>query len=258
MNASKSRPPREQTPVYRLQELRPGKFQRLLAERPAVIFPVGSLEWHGPHNCIGVDTIKIAALCEEIARESGVILAPELFYGQCETLADRPGTLAGISEDAYFEFVTGILEGFYHLGFRLVFCLSGHYEGTQTRPLRFALEEFQERHPDCQGFLFIEPDFTRYFPATADSPFALPMEPRYYRGDHAGVYETSLMLHYRPELVDANDLPTALQILEKMTVDPVRSSPEFGAHLARIIVDEASTFVREQLERWQAKNLASK
>ncbi len=73
-------------------------------EKPAIIFPVGSIEWHGPQNSIAVDTLKIKAICEDIGRQTGVVVPPPLFYGVCNTLKERTGTLSGILELTYKEY----------------------------------------------------------------------------------------------------------------------------------------------------------
>ncbi|WP_366522136.1 creatininase family protein, partial [uncultured Subdoligranulum sp.] len=45
----------------RFETLRPDELQALLAGRSLVYQPVGSLEWHGPHMGMGMDTVNAAA-----------------------------------------------------------------------------------------------------------------------------------------------------------------------------------------------------
>ncbi len=234
-------------PLFRLEELLPDQLLACIKQKPGILFPVGSIEWHGPQNCIAVDTLKIKAICEDIGRQTGVIVAPSLFYGVCKTLKERTGTLAGIPESTFKEYVKQIFIGFRHLGFRFIFCLSGHYEGEQIKMLREIASDMKKELPDMTVYIFIEPDFSRHYPIVAN-PKEMVMSAQYYSGDHAGVYETSLMMHYYPQLVDSKKLEKKLHIVNNYYVDPINSTPEFGAHLAKIIVDEASEFITDELK----------
>lgn len=234
--------------LLRLEELLPDQLLAYVKEKPAIIFPVGSIEWHGPQNSIAVDTLKIKAICEDIGRQIGVVVAPPLFYGVCNTLKERTGTLSGILELTYKEYVKQILKGFRHLGFRFIFCLSGHYEGEQIKTLREIARELKSQFTDLTIHVFIEPDFSRLYPVVAD-PQELLKGGEYYRGDHAGVYETSLMMHYYPQLVDPTKFEEKMHVVNNYYVDPVNSSAKFGAHLAKIIVNEASEFIIDELKK---------
>jgi creatinine amidohydrolase/Fe(II)-dependent formamide hydrolase-like protein len=71
--------------------------------------------------------------------------------------------------------------------------------------------------------------------------------------DHAGKYETSLMMHFRPELVDLGELPAKGDILgngARMGIggqDPREASADVGARLAEQIVSAVVTGVKERL-----------
>src|SRR5262249_48463809 len=53
-----------------------------------VVLPVASMEQHGPHLPVGVDTILTEALCqaaaEAVAGETAVVVAPTLWCGMAE------------------------------------------------------------------------------------------------------------------------------------------------------------------------------
>ena len=202
------------------------------------------------HDCITVDTLKIYSLSEQIAKKTQTIIAPPLFYGVCVTLKDRIGTLFGVKMKTYYNYIKEIFEGFYFMGFRRIFCLSGHYEGEQIRMIQKAVKKCLSTHKDLVIELNIEPDFSKIFPKTSLAS-DLMMDPKYYEGDHAGVYETSLMQYLYPELVDNNRLEENLHIVNKYYVDPIHSSPEFGKHLADLIVNEGSKLVENHKTQFQ-------
>ena len=71
--------------------------------RPVVVVPIGSVEEHGPHLPLGLDTFAAEMYAEEIAphlEEQGfeVILAPSLYYGVAQQALGFPGTLTINSE----------------------------------------------------------------------------------------------------------------------------------------------------------------
>ncbi len=50
--------------------------------KPLAYLPLGTLEWHGPHNVLGLDAIKAHALCERAARVGGGLVMPPLWWGE--------------------------------------------------------------------------------------------------------------------------------------------------------------------------------
>ena len=62
--------------LYRLEELFPAELEHRLVERPLVILPFGTIEWHSYHLPIGLDSLKAQALCERIAERSSAVLGP--------------------------------------------------------------------------------------------------------------------------------------------------------------------------------------
>ena len=72
-------------------------------------------------------------------------------------------------------------------------------------------------------------------------------------GDHAGKNETSLLLHYLPELVDLAELPEGelVHARDGCTVDAKEATAEHGAFLARTFLEQAAPKVRELLAEAQ-------
>jgi creatinine amidohydrolase/Fe(II)-dependent formamide hydrolase-like protein len=62
-----------------------GRFRRM----PLAYLPVGSLEWHGEHLCLGNDGVKIEEICKRAALRGGGIVLPCIYYAGhscCNTL----------------------------------------------------------------------------------------------------------------------------------------------------------------------------
>lgn len=65
----------------RLKLLRPGEIADTIARDPRLIVPVGTCEQHGPHMPLGVDTIIVERLADDLSAGSGVLVAPTVEYG---------------------------------------------------------------------------------------------------------------------------------------------------------------------------------
>ena len=65
----------------RLKELTPGQVAEIVAADPRIIVPVGTCEQHGPHLPVGVDTIIVERLSDDLSAEFGVLRAPAVEYG---------------------------------------------------------------------------------------------------------------------------------------------------------------------------------
>jgi creatinine amidohydrolase len=64
-----------------LKELTPGQVVEIVTADPRLIVPVGTCEQHGPHLPIGVDTIIVERLADDLSAEYGVLRAPAVEYG---------------------------------------------------------------------------------------------------------------------------------------------------------------------------------
>ncbi len=53
------------------EELLPQEFAARLARRPVGYLPLGTLEWHGPHNALGSDLLQARGLFRRAARQFG-------------------------------------------------------------------------------------------------------------------------------------------------------------------------------------------
>lgn len=77
-------------PIVRYERLRPAQIVAQREACPIVWLPIGTIEWHGEHNPVGLDTLKIHALLEVCAREIGGLVFPPLYYGENREQALAP------------------------------------------------------------------------------------------------------------------------------------------------------------------------
>ena len=74
----------------------PHELEAAMAACPTAFVPLGTLEWHGVQNALGLDAVKAHALCARAAREYGGVVLPALFGGVGGV--DQPHTIVMESE----------------------------------------------------------------------------------------------------------------------------------------------------------------
>ena len=59
-----------------LKHMRPYQLKKAVASDDPLLVPAGCIETHGPHMAIGHDTIIVEEICDRIAKEIDVVIAP--------------------------------------------------------------------------------------------------------------------------------------------------------------------------------------
>lgn len=196
------------------EELFPEEFEARVRENPVAFLPLGSLEYHGYHNVLGLDALKAWKICQLASEKAGGIVFPPLYLGldaysdiDLEKYPNKRYDCYHLDESI----LQKVLESYFHrmirIGFKKIFVLAGHY------PNRDVAELAAEKYKDEAQFVIVkEPDLV-----DGES------------GDHAGKWETSLMMVLFPELVDLSkgkDEKDRLMAVEGE--DPETSSAEYG------------------------------
>ena len=64
------------------ERMLPAEFRAALAALPVVFLPLGTVEWHGEHNALGLDALKAHELCVRAAHcAGGGVVHPPLYGG---------------------------------------------------------------------------------------------------------------------------------------------------------------------------------
>jgi creatinine amidohydrolase len=249
------------------ERLRPSQIVSRRETRPVAYLPVGTIEWHGEHNPVGLDTLKIHALLSRCAEEIGGLVFPPLYYGENReqglmeaNAADRdqiaakmalpienfsPGYMVDTIPDQnrnYVHLLVHILHQIKSLGFTVAVIGAGHYPLLDFARAAAALFHQEQSHPkmiawSMSGYELVQGQFTPC-------------------GDHAGKWETSLLMHLDPGMQDLEMLP------HDRKENPIgasnngiqESSAEFGGQAADAIVQAVRLRVEEFLahsERYQ-------
>ncbi len=188
----------------RFEEVAGFEVAQVISECPLAILPLGSLEFHGPHNPLGSDSIIISGIAENVAARTNGLLFPVVKFTQCPAhTAHFQGTLS-VRPEVMTMYLADLLRNILQLGFRKVFILNGH-DGN-IGPGRGAIAEVANEVKDA-ALLFAS--WWEFVSSKKLNALGLFHQPNGGHG-HGGPLETSAVAAFRPELIHldkARDLP---------------------------------------------------
>jgi len=193
----------------RLREMRPAQMRAAIEAGQPLLVPAGCVEFHGHHLALGSDTLFAEALCEGIAASIPAVVAPTIDYGPTGYALSGPelGTLdceVGAFEGYAREALRNLLE----MGWRRIQVIIHHQgmEGPEALCFRRAAADLAFTHSRAKHgrgwWGNTPPEAQEDWSQIHVGPSILPAAREVASGDHAGLWETSLLLHLRPELVD--------------------------------------------------------
>lgn len=190
------------TPSPMWKELTAPALRELAARDAFVILPVASMEQHGPHLPVGVDTILCEGVCklaaEAVQGAMPVVVAPTLWCGMAEHHMAFGGTFT-FDIPTYRAVLLAFLKSIARHGFKKVLIVNGH--GGNISALAAFL-------PDFAVETGLKVRATTYFELAQPGMPAILEDQERVR--HACEGETSLMMHFAGELVRRDKLPEAI------------------------------------------------
>ena len=182
------------------QELTAEELRAKAAADAIVILPVASMEQHGPHLAVGVDTVLCSGVCKaaaEAASELGIVVAPTLWCGMAEHHMAFGGTFT-FDIPTYRAVLLAFLKSIERHGFHRVLIVNGH--GGNIAALTAFL-------PDFARETSLHVAATTYF-MLAETALGPLLEDQ--KGvQHACEVETSMMMVLAPGSVREPRLPEA-------------------------------------------------
>ena len=156
------------------------------------ILPVGAIEQHGPHLPISVDHFQAESVSRAVAERMGAFLLPGIAYGNSEAHTGFKGTVS-ISSDTLKNIVQDITKNLFNQGFTKVGVLNFH---AGNLVLKLALREVN-LSSDTGVAVLCQPwqDIDEESKTILDN---------YGNEQHAGEFETSVMMHIDPAKVGSN------------------------------------------------------
>lgn len=179
--------------TYSLSELTWQEIRARAEAGSAVVLPTGSLEQHGPHLPVKVDTTLVTAVTAEAVRRAStvvpVLLAPTVWMG-LSTHHTKYFALT-LSFDTYQQVLVELLESFIRTGFRRLLIVNGH--GGNIDPVNMVVTKVRDRHSALVAAV-------SYWAAAAEAIDRIRESGPGGTG-HACEFETSCMMHLEPRAV---------------------------------------------------------
>jgi creatinine amidohydrolase len=224
----------------RWERLLPEEYRAAFARLPVVYLPLGTVEWHGEHLALGLDSLKSHGLCVRAAGRTGGIVHPPLYGGMGGLDKDATVIMEGeYSWDNHLlkPWLEKLCSEFHRLGFKAIVLFTGHYGHNQQIVVRETAVRMSSR---------------LRIPVIGLPEYLLAQDIGYL-GDHAGIGETSLLAHLEPELVK----------MERLAGDPdygatdeiaKGASAELGRLYTDKIVERLSALVTKAVS-WDSDKL---
>ncbi len=229
--------------IFRLQELTFTEIEQLNRDRSVVLFTVSPLEEHGPHLPVGTDIFTAEFFCEQLAgrirkeRPSWtVLMGPPLPIGasafdRAGTLLVRPRTVRNVTLDYGAALARH--------GFRYILVINGHGGPRHVVALEEAAASVTRRYGvrmlSVSGLVlwkFMRGKYTERLEKHLGRPFTSEEREAIGGDTHAGLWETSLLMLIRPDLVNpiyAKLPPARFTLLEALRRNyPLRLGNKMG------------------------------
>jgi creatinine amidohydrolase len=175
-------------------ELKTTEFAALDPHKTIAVLPVAATEQHGPHLPVSTDTTlmdgMISTVVGRLPDDLDVLFLPVQSIGKSNEHLHAPGTLT-LSANLLIDAWTAIGEGVHRAGLRKLVIANSH--GGNSEVMAIVARDLRVRYK-----MLVATTQWRRFGVPADTFAAFDTT----HGIHAGDIETSLMLHFRPDLVD--------------------------------------------------------
>ena len=218
----------------RYEYLYPDDVESILKESPICYVPLGSLGWHDLHSPLGTDSFIGHGLCVRMAEKTGGVVLPPYYWHIHGADTEGPyvwgkarGTLCTHNAEQWEAEIRTQVETIARKGWRVIVLLAGHV-GQPERDILDGIASEMRKPGETQA-VYVYPYL-------------------YAKGDHAGRFETNVLLGLRPDVV--RDVPSMGNPFAEQPKSA--STKEDGAEAVRQIVEGAVREVRDALLRTMA------
>jgi creatinine amidohydrolase len=174
--------------------------QAIAGGKTTAVLACGAVEQHGPHLPTGTDDYLGTAIAERAARIAGnALVAPTIRPGLSEHHMHFPGSFT-LRPSTFVALIEDYCESLVRHGFERIVIFPSHGGNADTMRAH-APQLARAFHGRCEVVVSTRSDrFQRMGELLAERGVSLGRA-----GAHAGYTETSMMLDYRPDLVDMEE-----------------------------------------------------
>ena len=199
------------------------------AEKRKVLFPIGVIEEHGPHIPLGSDILWSCAMCRMVREKLSAngcksVIAPPYYWGVNYCTGAFPGSFS-LKPETMRLVLLEIFENLKGFGFSEIYCFNYHGDSKHIHAITDAAKEANETL-GIHVRLVLEAMDLPLHGWKGDEDFLLVSDPKYpmewfeeqdpaeagLLDIHGGAFETAVLQHLYPELVDlekAKTLPSS-------------------------------------------------
>ena len=195
---------------YRMQDMTFYEVKEYLKTNKTIILPYALSEQHGKHLPLDVDIRNCDFMAKALAEKLGCIIAPTLNYTFSGGML--PGTI-NVKPNTFSNLVGEIIESLALQGFENFIILPGHGGSESLLHLKESLRILKWLNPALKNTLILLTQIWDFSPSWTK----LFAEKDY----HAAWAETSLLLHWCPEVVRMDKMELDEEdVAERLREDP--------------------------------------
>ncbi len=181
------------------------------ADRGAcVLLPLGVIEEHGPHLCLGTDIYTASTYCrfvKERLAQQGIeaVIAPPFYWGICQSTGSFIGSFR-IRRETARELLIDILHSLCEFGFTRIFGINAHGDIEQQLAIMEAFKAVSGIDGLLAAYLFPK-NILHHYGLTGEEAYLCPIEPQAIGVSasavpdiHAGDIETATIHTFYPGL----------------------------------------------------------
>ena len=242
-----------------LDKCMPRETSAAKANNTPVVIVGGTVEYHGPHCSYGCDTLVAEGLLKKLAEKKDIIIAPTISYSPSSyAVGDETSGTVHVEENAFEEYVYYVFKSMLSSGFRNIYVLIHHqFEDESLMPMTLSYMKAAKRatmayleKTQGQGWWGSE-NYKNYY-ETLDNASANPFSwikviptmstaVQHATGyDHAGKYESSILMALYPDSVKLERLPDVEHWFTK-------SAYEANAELGQKMVDMSLEYLEKTI-----------
>lgn len=178
--------PETRAAVHRLEDLTWVELADWFRRDPRLILPVGSCIQHGARLPLGTDSRIAECLARDVSRRTGILLAPLLPFGVASPEELAYAGTAGLERKTLHRVLNELVQAWERQGLREITLLTANGNTRNIQALAAVIgETVRIRSVDTRAI-----DVSHVLAQT---------------GDHAGAFETALLLHLAPDVVRDHD-----------------------------------------------------
>ena len=202
----------------------PRELSKVKENRIPFVICGGTVEYHGPHCSYGCDTLVAEGLVKKLAEKKEIMIAPTIYYSPSSyAVADETSGTVHIEEDVFEAYLFQIFTNMLDAGLRNIYVVIHHqFEQESYMPMTLSYMKAAKRatmryleKTQGRGWWGSE-NYASYYEnlGGGDDPFSwikviptMSTEVQNATGyDHAGKYETSILMSLYPDAVDLSRL----------------------------------------------------